>query len=351
MSAVPLRESTGPFTDRPGSHIIQDFRTHLAETAKPDTWRYHEPSQPPRDQDFEELLRFEIPDKKRRDVGKASCPICSPMAPKYFEGALAWFPNEGVLRAIGHECASSHFGVARHNAAIAKRRHREAVIRAQDFLLDALPRVVAFREEAGALEAAASDVDRLRQAFWSRSSKPACTRLARAGREGLLTVEEHKEIAAVDAYGKGRQQHQAQVVAAYRVAAMGFLTRKFLVLGQARNTALALSQVQAAADEESALVFVCDVLHKDEYLFEAERIARAAVDELKKLQMTIDEAKTFIAPANLTALAEWSGDARSGAPVQFDFHPRFPRIVRIRSAGKRWCEIKFPDTLAMQLEE
>jgi hypothetical protein len=105
-------EVKGPFPNRPGKLILDEFRSWVGETGQPDLWRYHDPSSPPRDQDFEELIHFSIPTQKRADVDMASCPICSPLSPKYFEGVLAWFPLEGVLRAIGHECAKGHFGAA-----------------------------------------------------------------------------------------------------------------------------------------------------------------------------------------------------------------------------------------------
>src|SRR5262245_17369395 len=129
----------GPFTARPGHFYAEQFLTHVRETGRPDTWEYHDRSKPPSDSDFEEVRRFAIPEKLRPDVGKATCPICSPNAGKYYEGALAWFPAEGVLRAIGHECAETHFGVHRTNAAYAARIARERRESAEDYLLATLP--------------------------------------------------------------------------------------------------------------------------------------------------------------------------------------------------------------------
>ena len=65
----------GPFKQWPGSHVLEEFRTWVRETGQPDTWRYHDRSKPPRDRDFEEVLRFQIPHSKRPAVGMASCPV------------------------------------------------------------------------------------------------------------------------------------------------------------------------------------------------------------------------------------------------------------------------------------
>jgi hypothetical protein len=334
----------GPFTSRPGKYIEAEFRDWVGKTGQPDTWRYHEPSTPPRDQDFEELLRFEIPEKKRAEVGKASCPICSPYGPKYFEGALAWFPVEGCLRAIGHECAKRHFGAARHNASIAITKHRKSVENAQDFLLEVLPKISHLRAEVATLEPVADVVDRVRNLFWLRSSKASCARLARLGGKGVLAIEETREISVVDTNGREQTRLEPEVVASFRVRGLSFLTRKYSVLAQARNTAIALEKVRAA-DEEEVLKFVCDDLANDEYLFEAEKLARAAVREIEKLREAINEARAFLSSANLTNLSQWSTDRRAGAPVMITIDPRHASRVRVRCPGRPGHEFPIPECL------
>ncbi|QXX73786.1 hypothetical protein [Methylovirgula sp. HY1] len=341
-STAQIQAVSGPFTSRPGKHIIDEFKAHVAETGRPDVWRYHDPSKPPQDQDFEELCRFSIPEKKRMDVGMASCPICSPISPKYFDGALTWFPKEGVLRAIGHECAKAHFGAAIANAAVAKRKHREAIEHAQDFLLETLPQIAGAREETSALEPIAQKIDLLRQTLWTKTSKLACEKLARIGARGYLAIEVAEEVAAVDSYGKETTRRSTRVVATYSVSGLGFLRQRFSVVGQARNTALALSKVRAA-DPDAALEFVTSELTQDDYLFQAEHLARSAINELAKLRQAVVEARTFFAPGNLLALSDWSNDYRSGAPVIITFDPRFPARISIRCSKRSASTIPLPD--------
>ncbi|WP_421761662.1 hypothetical protein [Devosia sp.] len=341
---APQVPKLGPFRQRPGKYLRQEFLDWVRETGKPDTWQHHDPSRPPSDQEFEAIVTFVIPESVRSRVGMASCPICSPSAPKYFSGTLAWFPSEGVLRAIGNECAKSHFGVERVNAAIAAGKRQAAVGEAQYFLLDALPLIAPLRDEVQKLHAAAADVDRLRQLFWHASSKTACHKLAKMGAGGLLEVERVKSVEAVDSQGQDTTRFESEVVASYQVDGLAFINRSYLVAGLARQTADALALVEAA-DEHAALDFILDRLKVDAHLYEAERLARNALDQFEKLKEAIVDARQFLSINNLNSLSEYSRQNRGGSPVTFHFNPAYPARVRVKGANKNWCEISIPPTL------
>lgn len=328
----------------PTPQLLAEFRKWVEETGEPHAWYLHDPSTPPRDQDFEELLRFEIPEKLHPRVGKAPCPICSPTAPKYFEGALAWFPKEGVFRAIGRECARSHFGVERYNAAIALRRNKEAKGRAEDFLLDALPRLAGFRDEVARLESVAGDVDSVRQLFWRHSSKTACQSLARLSQGGQLIVQESREIQGTDAYGKSQQRRETLVVATFAVSGIGFLSSKGSILAMARNAATALEELPAIRDPEEALQFVCNLL-TDDRLLQTEKLLRSINREVEALREAIGEARACIEPENLAALSDWSADHRSGAPLAIHFDGRWPNRVRVGKPGHGLHPISIPSSI------
>jgi hypothetical protein len=100
-----------------------------------------------------------------------------------------------------------------------------------------------------------------------------------------------------------------------------------------------------AATPEEALDFVTDELSKDEYLFDAERLARAAVNEYKLLCDTLDEVLSFLASKNLSALSDWSSDRRSGAPLIVKYNSAYPARVHVRTAGKAGADIPIPKTL------
>lgn len=340
----PQAVKQGPFKQRPGQYVRKEFLDWVRETGRPDTWQHHTSTKPPADQDFEELDRFVIPEPVRPSVGRATCPICSPGAPKYFAGALAWFPTEGVLRAIGHECAKSHFGTERANAAIAARKHHAAVEGAQDFLMETLPTIAELRAEVDSLQITAATIDHVRQVIWSASSRTSCEKLAKMGASGALSVEHVRAVEAVDAQGQSTTRYESDVVATYSVGGLAFISRRFIVSGLAKQTDDILQLVRAA-DPEEALEFICTELKAHDHLFQAERLARGAVEQVERLRQAVADAKQFFAPENLISLTEYTRHNYGGTPVHFDFNSVYPARLRVRGPNKKWREVSVPPTL------
>lgn len=98
------------FRKRPVQKHVQDFLRHLAATGEPHSWATLSTTTPSPDSKPVLLQDFRIPDKFRRGPqSRAPCPICSPFYPKYENGYLAWHPDDGLIRAIGHECGKDFF--------------------------------------------------------------------------------------------------------------------------------------------------------------------------------------------------------------------------------------------------
>lgn len=352
MAGLPEKKTEdapqGPFPTYPGRFLIEQFLAHVKETGRPDTWEHHDPSKPPPESDFEEITRFAIAEKLRPEVGKATCPICSPHAGKYYEGALAWFPSEGILRAIGHECAKTHFGVQRANAAFAARIAREQRESAENYLLDTLPRISGLRAETEQIRSVAREMDQLRAALWRRAGKVHCARLSRIAANGFLEITEVVEIEKVDRFGRTIPDKEERVVQRFRVSGMSFLKAQPSTESKAQNALHALELVKAL-DQEAALHFVTEELHKDEYLFDAETLARQAAMAYETLLSLVSSAKAFTKPANLYALAEWSNDRRTRFPVHFVYDQGRPSQVQIRKTGARPTIVPIPPSLQNEL--
>lgn len=98
------------FRKRPAQKHVQDFLRHLAATGEPHSWSTLSTTTPSTDSKPVLLQDFRIPDKFRRGPqSRAPCPICSAFYPKYENGYLAWHPDDGLVRAIGHECGKDFF--------------------------------------------------------------------------------------------------------------------------------------------------------------------------------------------------------------------------------------------------
>lgn len=98
------------FRKRPAQKYVQDFVHHLAATGEPHSWPTLSTTTPSENSKPVLLQDFRIPDKFRRGPqSRAPCPICSAFYPKYENGYLAWHPDDGFVRAIGHECGKDFF--------------------------------------------------------------------------------------------------------------------------------------------------------------------------------------------------------------------------------------------------
>lgn len=317
----------GPFTTYPPDGVIQDFLRHVATTGTPDTWTHHSASVPAKDSPFEEMESFEVPHRLRSAVAKATCPVCSPAAPKYYRGVLAWFYEEGLLRAIGHECSESHFGAELTYQAKALNRRRRARDDAQQFLLAILPEADTLKAEAAALVAVAQAMDRFRDVVWNRAGQRPCEMLARLGERGVLTIEDRRPIHGVDAFGKPVTRWESRTVATFPVVGLNFLRKpKVLTQSHAGQTLTAFEHVRAM-DPEAALQLVAEDLRADDDLLATERIVRSAVDSLANLRAVVAEARQLLRPSNLTELAEWSTHPLSGSPVAVEYNAAFPALV------------------------
>ncbi|MGO4735997.1 hypothetical protein AB4099_05600 [Bosea sp. 2KB_26] len=334
------RTRPSPFPNFPPQSVIDDFRAWVIETGRPDLWLHHDPSSPPRDAEFDEVLRFVIPESKRADVGRATCPICSPLAPKYYEGSLAWFRGEGVLRAIGHECAKSHFG----EAAVARSKFEGQRRRAEDYLLATLPLAGNLKMRARALKPVAAAMDSLRSVLLRAGSKSAWTRIAKLGAGGSLPIEKLEEIHIVDGFGKASSRMEARTVNRVPVDGLSFIIERFLTAAEAHNAVAAAELINTCTAEE-ALDLVIQLSPRMDDLLDAERLLRSALAAVEQLERKVADARAFLSPANLQRLSDWTLDLRVDAGLVVSFSMQTPFQFKVRSPPREWRTLPVPPEL------
>lgn len=133
------REIKAWFWERPGSDVVQEIKSHVADGGEPYTWRGHTHTKPPVGSKPFYLEEFDLPEKRLRAKRWAPCPCCWPDIPKYGRnGKIAWFPTEGVIRLLGPECFKSldkeGHEEAKRQLDIERRRKQNT-----DYLLSKLP--------------------------------------------------------------------------------------------------------------------------------------------------------------------------------------------------------------------
>ncbi|MFZ5675693.1 MAG: hypothetical protein ACOZAM_22270 [Pseudomonadota bacterium] len=230
-----------------------------------------------------------------------------------------------------------------HRVGAGKRRES-----AQYYLLEMLPRIGGLRTETEQIRSIARDMDQLRAALWRRAGKAHCQRLSRIAGHGFLDITETVEIEKVDRFGKTVRDKEERTVQRLRASGMAFLKAQPSTESQAINTQHALNLVKAL-DQEAALHFVTEELHKDDHLFEAETLARQAAMAYEKLLILVRMARDFVNPTNLFALAEWSNDRRTKVPVSFVYDQGEPLKVEIWKSGARPTIVPIPVSLQSEL--
>lgn len=327
----------GPFVNHPTEEIVQDFIRHVKETGAPDAWKHHTPTTPPADADYLEVMPFAVPESLRTKVAMASCPICSPLKPKYYVGALAWFPAEGVLRAIGHECAKTHFGAER----VEKARNQRLAAQAQDYLIEALPAAGDLRARAARVVQFGHPMDQFRDAIRRWSSRTACDRIAKLGSAGQLPIWEEYEVDVVDGFGRQSTRRESRVVEQIAVQGLDFL-------GDRQSSEVAFNFAEAGAREMSAMTplqaldFVIEISEVPQQLFDAERILRATISAIESAERKVEEIISFCRPANLQRFASWTRDSRIDAGLVLSFSQHEPSSIRIRRPGRDWQTLTIP---------
>ncbi|MBY3075851.1 hypothetical protein HFO73_01095 [Rhizobium laguerreae] len=99
------------FDARPSLAYIESWRRHIADTGSPETFDNVSNTKPPKNATVTLLSEVvKVPMSLRLGGDRVPCPLCSPTSPKFGKGRMAWFPDEHVVRFIGHSCAKRYLG-------------------------------------------------------------------------------------------------------------------------------------------------------------------------------------------------------------------------------------------------
>jgi hypothetical protein len=93
------------YFDRPSRAMVAVIREFIERTGTPHLWPGHTHTKPTIGSRVTFLAKYGLPKSHRRRQRWAPCPCCTLNYPKYFRlGLIAWFPEEGVIRCVGHDC-------------------------------------------------------------------------------------------------------------------------------------------------------------------------------------------------------------------------------------------------------
>jgi hypothetical protein len=319
------------FRTMPSVRVIENFREWLLHSGRPDTWPSHARSRPRATDTFEVLLNFDVPHSLRSAVGMATCPICSPEHPQYFKGVLVWFPREAKIRAIGRDCAATHFGYEVVAAATERHRHRIEEESAFDFVGRFLGVAEAWRQCCEALQDVARHADELRTSLWRAGSKTAWKKVVESGLAmSRLIVSDHRSVTRIRADGTEYMARESIAVFERRVQGLGFMVAQPSIEGDVKSS---LRQIERHLNRSQSDL-LGDLVATAAAIREAERWR---VDAYRRLV----EAQSFTRPENLSALSEWSHHFLNDTQLRFSFSLLNPGVVRVGHGV--WQSLRYVD--------
>lgn len=304
--------SDGPsfelFEAMPARVYVDRVRAHVAQTALPETFPGLHPGPIDKDEPFRILSPISVSRDKRPAGDKAPCPMCQ--SNKFYEGKLVYFFQLQAVGVIGHCCASA----LTRNAALVEYEQREAQERAEEYLLDWLPKVPVVRAKAIELLPAAKEAQRIYGRFRKDAGRfhHALRRAIRGGAE--LTVTEI--IGSAESGGPAGMRTSGSSVQT-RDVRFGKMVGEEVVASRCSMQAN-LEQCIAALDaylcgsgEDDTLDFVVS-LADEEKPVAAQRL-QAAVETLDEVDRRLGSFRAFFTTTNLERINRWG--AHPDAPI------------------------------------
>lgn len=304
--------------------VRSPFLKHVAATAHPETFPTICTSTPPRDARVEIVAEFTADRSKRPDSQPVPCPICSPNAPKYLEGRLAWFPDEGVIRAIGHECGDKYFDGVTFRRAVAASRHRDALLAAEEYLEHHLHYVRRWSAVCDALDPACREAQRLHDRFIKDAPRlyHHLSEIKRSG--GLLAVT--VEVRRASGEGpRGLRTSGGSIDVREEdfgiLTGDSMLTRSFAPLRKLIGIRTSLTEIDVGEDRTAAFDWICDNSASLDRLTHAVKVIQKAQADYAELRHRLDSIAAFFTPENFQRLNASGG------------HPHTP--LRLRASVRQ----------------
>lgn len=331
---------------RPSDAYIEGWVQHINDTGYPESYDGVSNSQPTGDGDVRLLSgEIRVPILRREGGERVPCPICHPRQPWFQIGRAAWFPDEQVVRFIGHDCAKKHLG-ERYAAAdkryLDERRVKQLAYRHGEVAhhADRLEELLlACIRQAEAME-------NLRKALdYGPKSKGLSTLLFNELGRNSGHLEVGQDTGVKDAFGKPIYAKRTFCV----VRGAEFFQRPFVphieastlleTVQQLRDPLPFWDAAEPDADAEREIV---------QRGSDADRLP----DKTAKLIGLLREAQMFFKPDNMQMVEDWGADDSSGfSSLVCRVVGAELRITTISFSGYKFAQAPFSSEIERTLPE
>jgi hypothetical protein len=315
---VPRIAATRPddigiaYRSRPSESVISRFLDHVRETGSPETFPTICRTTPPAESRPIFLRRFDIDRRKRPNGDMGPCPICSPNDPKFLHGGyLVWYPDEGMIRAIGPECGDAVFGGSLYADAKVQFDGEERERQAVEFLEKNLQKVLSMIVALEAIHPAAQESARLCSEF--KRAGPTIQKVLRkiksaCGTLRVTIVIERKEDERVDGprgFGKRHSDYDSYDITLGQLPDTALLHGSFDPLGEWWEIQKLLIEMPQFGSDEAAFSWICNQSERIENLERACDLLRDASRRHVKLCGKLDSALLFFSEELFQHLDQW----------------------------------------------
>jgi hypothetical protein len=321
-SWFPTRESVEAVVPE----ILDHIRTKLTYLC-----RVHTHSAPPKGATPVYVREFDVPKR----LGFAPCPCCWPSSPKFSEGIVAWFRDEGVIRLMGRHCFKAlnpeAHTAARKQFEVEERRRRDT-----EFLLTKLPSVPSLIAVGECAIGVAVAVEMFHQQLHRKLSALSVDLWRHARSDGELSVSAVQTEFRRGANGEMYEHEQDVLRVAFRLP--GF---KMLDPGPLRiSTALEKVNARLEAIDFGDEYELRTATMTDEEKHKCADTLSRAVGKLREQVAIIDDRRKFVEPLAINTLRSWGRE--QGCPIPLIYAHNGSRIS-IGRVSHQMIAVEIPD--------
>lgn len=295
-------DQKGPWFGCHDKRVREAFVAYMRDSAYPEFFKgIAQGLKPPRDRGFRIIKKHVFVDPKKRENTRAPCNLCGPK-PKFQNDGMLIADQMGWLYLIGPICGVRHYeGRFRDEE---RRFDREQAERAaQDFLLEELSRIRAWRGEAERMSAHVEAAMEAHRRLAKTGKIVAELRRAIDKQGGWLQVADTRR--ALQANGDFETEHHWTNVTRIRgAAAVRTKCKTGERLAQATRVLAGFGP-----DEQSALEIVASAEGVGN-LAELATDLRGAVAMVGEVRREIEEFQAFFSEQNFRAIDQWASDIR-----------------------------------------
>ena len=302
------REPKPWFKERPGTETVREIKEFVTKTGKPYLWRGHTHTKPPQNAPVEYRGEFDLPESCKVRMRWAPCPCCCPEHPKYrFDGKIAWFPEEAVIRLIGHDCFKT-LNPEGHEQALSALRVEQQRERDTHYLITNLPIVPQMLRVVGAAIPVATAIDVFRADLRAKLEKTLQLKLWPHMRDGQLRVQVRRREVRKHRDGSEQIYEVDDFETFAHLDGYDLLNPRLQRFLPRLNTISERLSEILFDDPEAAIATLADD--------ERQKIAKTLGYNLDRIRNTFNEmdaVRRFVSPATVATLRRWG--AHDGSPI------------------------------------